>query len=288
MCIRDSPEGIPLAVTKSLLPWRSNFSLHTYLHIHLHAGISQRNNTENKKKAIFSKKKMQHLIDSLEGVITKLKLPHKKSSWSEYYEEANQRENYLASKKKIISNWLDSINDIATAVDLGANDGEFSLLLAEKNINTIATDFDPYCINNLYNSEKEKGNNKIHPLIIDLANPSPAIGVKNEERDSFMERCNVDLAMALAVIHHLVIGKNIPFQMMSDMFRQICRKYLIIEFVPKTDEKIQLMLSGKKDIYATYTKEQFELAFKDYFTVTSIQTIGSSGRTLYLMTKNEK
>ena len=108
----------------------------------------------------------------------------------------------------------------------------------------------------LYNQIKVSGEKNIQPLIIDLSNPSPAIGVNNEERNSFIKRTNVDLALALALIHHLAIGKNIPFEMIADLFQRIGR-YLIIEFVPKEDEKIQLMLTGKKDIYTSYTRRKF-------------------------------
>lgn len=282
------PEGIPLAVTKSLLPARSKFSFHTYLHIHLHAVMSSKKKVSNTRINKFSKQKLLNLISSLETLITKLKLPGQRSAWSEYYEEASQRNNYLESKKTLIRQWLNTLNDIETAVDLGANNGECSRLLSEKNIYTVAADFDPYCINNLYNSLKKTGEKNIQPLIIDLSNPSPSIGVNNKERSSFIRRVQVDLVMALAIIHHLAIGKNIPFDMIADLLQRISRKYLVIEFVPKSDEKIQLILSGKKDVYTMYTEEYFEQAFKKYYRIAGKETIGTSARILYLMIKHEK
>ena len=91
--------------------------------------------------------------------------------------------------------------------------------------------------------------------------------------------------MALAVIHHLAIGKNIPFDKIASLFNQLGR-YLIIEFVPKEDEKIQFMLKSKEDIYTSYTEENFESAFVKHFTIQNKQKVGSSGRTLYLMKRN--
>ncbi len=280
-------EGIPLAVTKSLLPWRTKFSIHTYLHIHLHTKYSLKNPpTQAGKNTAFSKKKLLNLVSSLEGLITKLKLPVSKSTWSDYYDEASQRTNYLEHKRKIIQQWLEKIKPVATAADLGANTGEFSKLLSAKNIQTIASDFDANCINVLYNEIKKSDEKNILPIIIDLSKPSPSIGVNNEERDSFINRTNVDLAMALALIHHLAIGKNIPLEKIADLFQRMCR-YLIIEFVPKQDEKIKLMLAGKKDIYTAYTEENFLSAFNQYFTVIEKETIAGSERTIYLMKKNE-
>ena len=53
------------------------------------------------------------------------------------------------------------------------------------------------------------------PLRIDLANPSPAIGWDNRERDSFFSRCDFDLVMALALVHHLAITHNVPLPMIA-------------------------------------------------------------------------
>lgn len=280
------PEGIPLAVAKSLLPRRSKFSLHTYLHIHLHAGIAKKKNITASSKTKFSKQKFLNLISSLEIVITRLRSPEQSTAWSAYYEEASQRNDYLQQKKKIISNWIDKLPAIKTAADLGANDGEFSRLLSSKNIQTIAADFDPYCINKLYNQLKAGKEKNIQPLIVDLSNPSPAIGVNNNERASFISRLHADLALALALVHHLAIGKNIPFEMVADLFQKICST-LIIEFVPKQDEKVKFMLKDKKDIYSNYSEDNFEKVFAKYFKVVNKASISDSGRTIYLMTKNE-
>lgn len=280
------PDGIPLATIQSFLPKRSRFSLYIYLHIHLHAKFSQKKKETEVKTRALSKQKLINLITSLETLISKLKLPARESAWSEYYDEASQRNDYLVQKKMIITGWLNELKDIRTAADLGANEGEFSKLLSEKNIYTIAADLDPYCVNNLYTKIKDSGGKNIQPLVIDLSNPTPSIGVNNEERSSFINRTNTDLVLALALIHHLVIGKNIPFEMIADTFSRMGKK-LIIEFIPKEDDKIKLMLQRKKDIYVNYTEAHFVSAFEKYFSVADKKIIPGSGRVLYLMNKHE-
>jgi hypothetical protein len=89
------------------------------------------------------------------------------------------------------------------------------------------------------------------------------------------------------LVHHLAIGKNVPFNKIAEFFRITCHKKLFIEFVPKTDEKVQFMLKSKREIYTDYSEENFVLAFKKYFSITGKQEAGQSGRVLYLMTKNE-
>ncbi len=280
------PDGIPLAVTRSLLPKRSRFSLLAYLHIHLHASIAQKRPAPEKKKIKFSKQKLLNLVSSLELLTRKLKLPAQRSAWSDYYTEATQRNDYLEQKKKIIRQWLDKIKPIRTAADLGANQGEFTRLLSGQNINTIAADLDPWCVNKLYKQVKESNEKNIQPLIIDLAIPSPAIGVNNEERSSFIGRTHVDLVLVLALVHHLAIGKNISVGLLANMFRKMS-KWLVIEFVPGGDEKVKLMLANKKDIYTDYDEVHFEKAFSEYFSIDQKEPIPGSGRTLYLMTRHE-
>ena len=211
------PEGISVSVTSSLLPWRSRFSFYTLLHVHLHNRIATGNN-KNKKQVHFSAKKIINLIKSLESLIKTLHLKDKQSTWSSYYAEAGERSDYLEQKKQIIAGWLEEIPDLKTAADLGANEGVFSKLLTDKGMRTIAADFDPYCINRLYKKIIQNNEQNLQPLIIDIANPSPAIGVNNKERLSFIDRTKVDLVLALALIHHLAIGKNIPFERLLTFF----------------------------------------------------------------------
>ncbi|MCX6320015.1 MAG: SAM-dependent methyltransferase [Bacteroidetes bacterium] len=280
------PDGIPLPLTRSLLPFKTRFSLHTYLHIHLHAKMSGGNKpASGNKTARFSKQKMLNLISSLETMIAKLQLAPQKSTWSGYYDEAAQRDDYLPAKKALVQDWISKLTSIHTAIDLGANDGAFSRLLASQQIFTIAADFDPFCINHLYQAIKTEKLSGIHPLVMDLSNPSPAIGPYKGERDSFIQRTHTDLGLALALIHHLAIGKNIPFHKIAALMAAACHT-LIIEFVPKADEKVKLMLQGREDIFTDYHEAAFENAFSAYFTIVEKAPVAQSGRTLYLMQKN--
>ncbi|HEY2720754.1 MAG TPA: hypothetical protein VGI82_03455 [Chitinophagaceae bacterium] len=282
------PDGIPLSLTRSLLPWRSKFSFNTYLHIHLHEGLAARRiDKEEPRTNNFSEKKLRRLVDSLADLVSSLKWNAKPSTWSNYYEEANQRSDYIEQKKKIIAQWIDETTGLQTCIDLGANEGEFSQLIAKKDIQTISIDFDSNAINQLYQLVKKEKEVNILPLLIDLANPSPAIGFNNSERSSFIQRAHLDIAMALAIIHHLVIGKNFSFDMVSRLFKRLAT-LLIIEFIPKEDEKIQLMLRQKKDIYADYTESNFLATFEKHFSILKKANVGNSGRVIYLMKKKDE
>ncbi len=120
------------------------------------------------------------------------------------------------------------------------------------------------------------------PLLLDLTNPSPAIGWANRERDSFGGRGPADLALALAVIHHLAISNNVPLPQLADFFAETT-KWLVIEFVPKQDSQVQKLLASRKDIFPAYTREGFEAAFAERFAIREAVEIRESERVLYLM-----
>jgi hypothetical protein len=279
----SSPEGVPLAIAKKMLPWKSRLNMHLYLHLHLHE------NYLNKKPVaistpVFSKQKLANILKSLEALINPFELKYK-GVWANYYDEAEQRVDYMTTKKKIIENWINAPGKINTAIDAGANDGAFSDLLNQKGIFTISADFDHHAINQLYKKAKTDLSELAYPVIIDFANPSPAIGLNNQERSSFIDRIQTDLVLALAFIHHLAIGKNIPFEDIAQLLLSLGKK-LIVEFVGKQDEKIQYMLQQKKDIYNWYSEENFKNAFEKYYKIMLVETI-SSHRTLYLMMPHE-
>ena len=183
----------------------------------------------------------------------------------------------------LISGLLASINE-KKILDVDANEGEFSFLAAKNNFEVIAIDNDGESINNLYKKIRESGSSNITPLCIDITNPTPATGFANKERSSFIDRVKPHATLALALIHHLVITKNIPLDMLAGFFSKLAPQ-LIIEFVPKEDEKTKMLLQNKRDIYPEYTKEHFEDIFEKHFSIASWNAIGNSGRYIYLMNR---
>jgi hypothetical protein len=115
---------------------------------------------------------------------------------------------------------------------------------------------------------------------MDLTNPTPALGWGGDERLSFSQRGPADVAMALALVHHLAITNNVPLPRIAEYFRSLCRT-LIVEFVPKSDSQVQRLLRTREDIFPDYTAEGFESAFEASFALRRREPIRSSERTLY-------
>ena len=277
------PDGVPLDMLTTLLPKAAKWNLHNYLHIYLQAAIkgNKKDIYGQKKETHFSKQKMLLLINGLIGYVTKLRLKTSKSTWDDYYNATILSAGYLQEKTRLVQKFLATIA-FESMVDLGANDGYFSLLFKNTGRQIVAVDGDANCINELYKTIRSQKITNILPLISTLQNPSPAIGWANRERDAFSERVKGDIVLALALVHHLAVAGNVPLNFIANWLAPMC-KYLLIEFVPKTDEKVQLLLQNREDIFLNYTVTDFEKIFSQKFEVLLREKVAGTERILYLM-----
>lgn len=280
--LNSYPNGIPVNITAKLLPWKSRLNPGVSLHVFLQNKLSKKIKNSGTATS-FSKNKLLNLISHLDGIIRDLNNIDK-TEWSNYYNESISSPEYLGKKEEIINNLLQKI-DGRKLLDLGANEGFFSRLAAAKNFDVIAIDKDDQCINSLYKKVKEENITNILPLCMDLMNPSTASGFANNERASFGERIHTNAVMALALVHHLAIGYNLPLRKIAEYLFGFSHQ-LIIEFVPKEDEKVQLLLQNKKDIYLEYSREHFENVFQQRFIITEKVPVPDSERIIYLMKRS--
>ena len=274
------PNGIPMDVLVSLLPKSSKWNLNTQLHIHLQAKFSGKAKPKAGAQNNFTQQKLQLLLKGLESFVQKLSVKKIKTTWDDYYTDTILGDDYLQAKTKLVQSFISGI-DFKTVIDLGANDGHFSLLFNEDKL-VIPTDSDSNCINQLYVQIKKEGRKNLLPLVNNLTTPSPAIGWANAERESMSTRFKADLVLALALIHHLAIANNVPLQLIADWLQPM-GAYLIIEFVPKSDEKLKLLLQNRKDIFDDYSLENFKAIFTAIFEIVKEEKVGNTNRVLFLM-----
>ena len=187
----------------------------------------------------------------------------------------------MERKESLVAEFVDAI-DPRTVWDLGANTGRFSRIAAARSGVVVAFDVDPAAVERHFIDETAAASGMVLPLLLDLANPSPGIGWAGEERSSLEERGPADAVLALALLHHLAISNNLPFEGIARYLARLCRA-LVIEFVPKRDSQVERLLVTRKDIFERYTKEHFESAFRELFTIERSEAIAGSGRVLYLM-----
>ena len=275
-------DGVPLDVATKILQRRGGLS--AWLHIKLHsrsiAKYEQRD-TSNVKVVKMSKSRQIAMVQSLCRTITKLKMNHTQSEWGDYYSCNNYNESSFNNKERLVKQYFDRIGQTLLTWDLGANDGKFSRIALQNSNSVVAFDIDPVALNRNYQLVKSAKENML-PLLLDLTNPTPSIGFANRERKSIEQRLKPDVIMMLAMIHHLTISNNIPFEMIAEWLASLCN-YLIVEFVMKEDSQVRWMLSTREDIFTNYAIDKFEVAFQRYFVICEKNKIAESNRVLYLL-----
>jgi hypothetical protein len=287
--LRIHLDGIPLDLASRLLPARTRLSFSLLSHIHLHAKAQSRHaDTAAKGDTDLTRRRItplgfRGLIKSLGNTTRALKGQTKKSEWGDYYQDTNYTPGARDEKAEIIAAWIQKVNP-TQVWDLGANTGRFSRLASDRGIDTLAFDIDANAVEANFGEMKRKEETRILPLLLDLTNPSPALGWANQERDNLEQRGPCDLLMALALVHHLAISNNLPLAMIADYFSRLCR-HLIIEYVPKEDSQVQRLLASRPDIFPDYTRGGFEAAYNTRFRLVEQRNLAESRRTLYLFEK---
>ena len=278
-------DGVPLDLASRLLPFRTRFNIGLLTHIHMHASAQRKYAgkavTQSEKSKGMSKQSMMGLIESLENTIKKLTWNPGGTEWGDYYQITNYSDLAFEHKKEIVNKWITQAAP-NLVWDLGANTGVFSRIASERGISTISFDIDPAAVEQNYRQVKSLKEQNLLPLVLDLTNPSPAIGWHNHERESFIERAPADMVFALALIHHLAISNNVPLPQLADFFHDV-GIWLVIEFVPKSDSQVQKLLTTRVDIFDHYNREEFENAFMKRFDILEAIQVRESERFIYLM-----
>lgn len=276
-------DGVPLDLASELLPFKTKFNFGLLTHIHVHAGSQKRyaDKTVEPRKGMMNQQAMIGLIESLESTIKKLRWTPAGTEWGAYYEATNYSDSAFEHKKQLVREWT-AEKKPNLVWDLGGNTGVFSREAATLGAFTVSFDIDPAAVEQNYQVVKKNKEQNLLPLVLDLTNPSPSIGWDHAERDSFGQRGPADMALALAVIHHLAISNNVPLAQLAQFFAARA-KWLVIEFVPKSDSQVKRLLSSRKDIFPTYTRDGFEAAFSEYFKIHKAEPVRDSERVLYLM-----
>ena len=283
--LRTNVDGIPLDLAASLLPRRARFRFSLLVHIYAHARSQRRHEsdaTASRTRKRFTLQAFRALVESLESAVRRLGWTPGRSVWTEYYaHELGYSDEAFEHKKELVRKFVEEVAP-ETVWDIGGNVGVFARIAAAQGIPTVCFDVDPSCVEANYRQVVADGETDLLPLALDLTNPSPGIGWANRERQSLVERGPADMALALALVHHLAIGNNVPLPMVAAFLSDVCR-WLLIEFVPKEDARVGALLANREDVFPDYNVEGFERSFEQRFHIERREEIRGSPRILYLM-----
>ena len=225
--LRADPDGVPLDLASGLLPWRTRLNFGLLSHVHLHARAQRRyagnedeGDVDAARGARISRQRLEGLIRNLRGTVERLRWEPAGTEWSDYADHTSYGDAATADKARLVEAFVGEAKG-SRLWDLGANTGRYSRIAADAGKRVLAFDIDPAAAERNYRQLRTEGRSDILPLILDVANPSPGIGWAGRERRSLLDRADPDITLALALVHHLAISRNVPLPMVLGLFADL-------------------------------------------------------------------
>lgn len=218
------------------------------------------------------------LVAKLTKVISALRAPSGPSEWSEYGGRGHYDGAALEAKDRFLAAVLDQVRP-ETVVDLGCNDGRYSEVALDHGATVVALDADRRVVDQLYRRTAGSGR-PLLPLVTDLADPSPGLGWALRERAPLADRVRPDLVLALALIHHLVIGRAIPVPAVVDHLAALAPE-VVLEVPHRRDPMVQRLLAPKPPgTHDDYHEDRIARAVGARFVVLAEEVLPGAERTL--------
>ncbi|MCM0679121.1 class I SAM-dependent methyltransferase, partial [Micromonospora phytophila] len=213
-------------------------------HVHLHGAMQSRNagasTTDVRaqlRAAGYSREMALATVRGIEKLVRRLDRPPAASHWADYQRTCAYTADDRAAKERFVAEAMVGGPRPRLVLDLGANDGRYARLAARHADYVVAVEQDPTVVDELYRALRAEGERRILPLVMDLADPSPGGGWRGVERASFADRADADVVLALAVVHHLAIGRNVPLPEVVDWLVGLAAPggRIVVEFVHPED-----------------------------------------------------
>ncbi|MDQ4087322.1 MAG: class I SAM-dependent methyltransferase [Pseudomonadota bacterium] len=280
---RGGLEGIAPEELAPLLSWRHNLSLTILTHVTAQASLQRRSvqagaQAGRHREAKLPLASFRNMLGGLRSFVEGCSLPKSRTVWSDYADNNSYAEPEARAKRAFVSAMAQSVRP-RLMFDLGCNTGDYaSAALAAGAGHVIGFDFDYGALEQAV-ARAEGGKLNFLPLWLDAANPSPAQGWGQAERKGLKERADADALVALAFIHHIVIGRNIPLEMAVDWIVAMA-PHGVIEFPPKTDPMVRQLLAQREDIFPDYHEQAFRAAVSKRARIVAEEHLAEGGRLL--------
>lgn len=274
--------SIALTDIYQILPWHKKLNWKVFFYIGLQTKLQAKSSAQQNptaKKVNLPKSALINLLKSMQSWIMQLKPRYKNNiEWHNYENLHLYSEPALIEKKAFIAAFCQSTKP-ACVWDLGCNEGEYAKVALENSAQyVLGFDYDAATVDKAFLFSKKHALNFL-PLVMNFTAPTPALGWNQQERKSLAERANADALFALALLHHLRIQTNIPLAYIVQYLLALAPTG-VIEFVPKSDPKVQLLLKFRHDIFSDYTNENFIRLIQEKASIIKTVTLTGTQRQL--------
>ncbi|QGN49008.1 methyltransferase [Micromonospora sp. WMMD558] len=289
--LRSRVDGIEPDEMRRLFAGRHRLRPGVFAHVHLHDAMRRRNARASTadvrtqlRAAGYSRELALATVRGLERLVGRLDRQPPASHWIDYQRTCGYSAADRAAKESFVAGSLAAGPRARLALDLGANDGRYARLAADHADYVVAAEQDPAVVDRLYRALRAEGERRILPLVMDLADPSPGGGWRGVERAAFADRARADAVLALAVVHHLAIGRNVPLPEVVDWLAGfgVPGARLVVEFVHPEDPMAGRLLANKPDgLFPDYRRDEFERLLGARCRIENRLDLPSGTRTLY-------
>ncbi len=281
--LRGSLEGIPATELNALLPAIRKISLNVLSHVTLPARAalgSAGSRQPARQPGPLPRRSYAGMLTQLRTWIARLApAGQAHTTWSDYDVTHTYSAVEHEHKRRIVADFVARTRP-AMLWDLGCNTGEYSeLALSSGATDVVGFEADHGALDQAFARAADK-QLRFLPLFMDAANPSPDQGWAQQERRGLSARRTADAVLALAFTHHLAIGRNVPLDDVLVWLVSLAPAGLV-EFVPKDDPTVRLMLTSREDIFHDYSEENFSAALGRCARIDAAETISASGRRLF-------
>jgi SAM-dependent methyltransferase len=284
--LRGSIDGITPAEMRGMLSGRHRFRRGLFTNVFLHARLEQRYGDRPKQvkqdveKAGFNKQILVANVRKMRKLVSRLRWDPPEGVWTAYGERNSYTDEDVRRKEEFVREVAGS-RDWRLAWDIGCNNGRYSRIAAEGARNVISVDADQGPIELLYRELRDQGDERILPLTMNLADPSPGLGWRGLERRSMPDRGRPELVLALALVHHVAIGANVPVKEFLDWLAGLGAA-LVIEFPTREDPMVETLLAPKREgLHPDYELGFFERSLEEAFRIERKERLESGTRVLY-------
>lgn len=258
---RGSINGISFEDALAILPRRKLFSsvsgfMHVYLHGRAVATGSSASMLEKGPVKKLPKARYLAILQNLKDFVGTLETRKRPASYWKTYSEINSYSDTMRERKlEFVQDWASKENP-SLIWDIGGNTGDFSLAAIKGGASAaVIVDSDIDSIESAYRLRAKKGA-PLLPVLMNISDPTPNLGWRQSERKGLNERAPADGLIALAIIHHMCIGQNIPLAEAVRWLLQLA-PVGIVEFVPKDDPMVKQLLAVREDIFEDYQEDVF-------------------------------
>jgi SAM-dependent methyltransferase len=283
--LRGSLDGIAPHDARALLAgerFRKGVLSNVLLHARLesrYAGVEGREVKREMRRAGFNTELLAANFGKLEKLVKGLEWKAGETAWTGYGEDNTYDGAAAAAKAEFVREAAARRRSRLTW-DVGCNDGRYARVAAEFADLVVAIDADHATVDALYRRLREQRREDVLPLVMSVTDPSPDLGWRGRERASLERRGTPELALCLAIVHHVCITGNVPVREFLDWLRSLDAA-LVLEFPDRGDPMVQRLLSGKREgSNPDYEKTVFEQALGERFTIDRSAPV-SETRTLY-------